>query len=108
MGGGEFLDVQTVGEDTVWLPLQQVLTLISCDVGDSGEDVGRVGCSALNAVSVVDTTLSSFGIHVKVLQVVVEIYGSSAKISAEESSVGGKYGGNINATLLAEGKRDTG
>lgn len=104
VSGRELLDVETVGQDTVWFPLQQVLTLVSCDVGDSGKDIGRVGCSSLNAVAVVDTTLSSFSIDIEVLQVVVKIDGSSAKISAEKGSVGGKYGGDINATLLAERK----
>jgi hypothetical protein len=76
-------------------------------MGNGSEDIRGVCRSSLNAVSVVDTTLSSFRIYVKELQVVVEIDGSGAKISSKECSVGGENGSNINAALLAERKSYT-
>lgn len=59
------------------------------------------------AVSVVDTTLSSFGIHIKVLQVVIEIDGTGAEVSAEQSRVGGENGGDIDLSLSAEWESNT-
>lgn len=84
-----------------------MLTLICGDVGDSCEDIGGVRSSALNAVSVVDTTLSGFSIHVEELQVVVEIDGAGTQIAAEEGSVRGEDGRHVDAPLLAQGEGDT-
>ena len=67
-----------------------------------------MGSTALYAVSVVDASLSSFGIAVEILQVVVEIHRASAEITAKKGSVGGEDGGDVDAALLAERKRDTG
>lgn len=49
--GGEFGDVETVGDDSVRLALEQVLSLVGRDVRDGGEDVGRVRGAPLDAVS---------------------------------------------------------
>lgn len=99
--GGELGHVETVGQDTVGFPLQQMLRLEGSDVRDSREDIARVGGSPFNAVSVIDASLASLCVYVKVLQVVVEINGASAEISSEESGVRGEDGGDIDATLLA-------
>lgn len=74
--GGELGDIQPIGQDTVRLPLQQVLTLVGRDVGNGCEDVTGVSCSTLYAVSVVDTALSCLSVNVEPLQIVVEIHGS--------------------------------
>ena len=100
--GGEFDDVETVGQDTIGFPLEQVFALVGGDVADGGEDVRGVGCGALDAVSVVDTTLSCFVIDVKVLEVVVEVHRASAEISSEQRRVGGEYGGDIYVPLATE------
>lgn len=70
-------------------------------MGHRGEHIAGMRCCTLNAVSVVDTTVSGLSIHIKVLQVVVEIHGSSTQISAEKSSVGGEDGRHINTTPFA-------
>lgn len=49
-------------------------------MGDSCEDVTRMSSGTFNAISMVDTTLSSLGIDIKELQVVVEINGASTEI----------------------------
>lgn len=102
VGGRELFDVETVGKDTVWLALEQMLTLVCSNVRDCCKDIGRVCRSTLDAVPVVDTTLAGLGITVKVLKVVVEINRSSAQISSEESSMGGEDGGDIYSSLLAK------
>lgn len=99
----EFLHVQTVGQNTIWLSLEKMLALVCGDVGDCCEDIGRVRRGSLNAVAVVNTTLSSLSVHIKVLEVVVEINRASAKIATKEGGVGGEDGGNVDAALLAEG-----
>jgi dihydroorotate dehydrogenase len=58
--------------------------------------------STLYAVSVVNTTLSSLRIHIKVLQVIVEVDGTSAEIASEQGGMSGKDGSHINFPLLAE------
>lgn len=73
VGSAELLDVQAVGKDTVRLALEQVLALVSSDMGYGGEDICCVCRTALYAVAVVDTSLASFCVAVEVLQVVVEI-----------------------------------
>lgn len=103
----ELLDIESIGQNTVWFPLEQMLALVRCDVRDGCEDVGGVGRSSLDAISVVYTTLSSFRIHIEELQVVVEVDRTCAKISSEKCGVGGKNGRDINATLLAQRKRNT-
>lgn len=56
----------------------------------------------------VDTPLSSLVIHVKVLQVVVEVYRSSTEISTQEGSMGGEDGSDVDMPLSAERDSQTG
>ncbi len=72
-----------------------------------GENIARMCSCTFNAVPVVDTTFSSFRIHIKVLEVVVEIDRTCAKISSKESGVGSKDCGNIDSAFLAKGKSNT-
>ena len=69
----ELLDVQAVGQDTVGLALEQMLTLVRSDMRYSCEDICGVGSTAFYAVTVVNASLSSLSVAVKVLQVVVEV-----------------------------------
>jgi len=105
--GREFGDVQTVWQDTIWLALEKMLRLVGSNVGNSCEDIAGVRGGTLDTVSVINTTLSSFGIDIKVLEVVVEIDRTSAQVSTKKCGVGGEDRGNVNATLLAERKSYT-
>lgn len=105
--GGEFLNIQTIGQDAVGLALQKMFALVRGDVRDGGEDIGGVCGCALYAVAVVDATLSSFRIHIEKLQVVVEIDRTCAEVAAKKRSVCGEDGGDIDAALLAQGQRNT-
>ena len=89
------LDIQTVGSDDVWLPLDEVLRLLGRDVTDGREDVSEVGGRPLQAVSVVDLPLARLYVHVEVLEVVIEVHGSSTQVSAQESGVSREYGGHL-------------
>jgi hypothetical protein len=100
---GELDDVQTVGKNTIWLSLEQVLTLVGGDVRNGGEDIGGVCCGAFDTVTVVDTSLSGFGIDIEKLEVVVKVDGSCAKVSSEQGSMGCEDRGDVNAALAAEG-----
>lgn len=103
----ELLHVQAVRQYAVRFPLQKMLALVCSDVGHSGKNIGRMRSGAFDTVSVVDAALSSLGIHIEVLQVIVEIDGPCAQVAAEERGVGGEYGGNINSSLLAERQANT-
>lgn len=85
-----------------------MLGLIGCDMADGGEDVGGMRGCPLDAVSVVDTSLSGFMINVEVLEVVVEVYGAGAEVSAEEGSVSGKDSGDVDVSLSAQRDGQTG
>jgi hypothetical protein len=104
----ELLDVQAVGQNTVRLALEQMLTLVSSDMRYGCEDIGGVGSTAFYAVTVVNASLSGLGIAVKVLQVVVEIDRAGAEITTEEGCVSGENGGDVNSALLAQRKSNTG
>ncbi len=51
---------------------------------DGCENIGGVSSSAFYAVAMIDASLSSFGVDVKVLQVVVEIDRAGAQVTTEE------------------------
>lgn len=105
--GGKLGDVQTVWQHAIWLALEQMLRFVGRDVGDSSENVAGMRSSPLNAVSVVNTTLSSLSVDIEVLEIVVEIDRSSTQVSSKKSGVGSKNGCDINASLLAEWKSYT-
>lgn len=102
MHGREFCDIKAVGQNSVWLALQEMFGFVGSDMGDSCEDIARVGSCSFNTVSVIDTTFSSFRIHIKVLQVVVEIDRAGAKISTKKSGVSCENSRNIDSSLFAQ------
>lgn len=106
--GRELGDIETVGQDTIGLSLEEMLGLEGSDVRNGGEDVASVCGSALYAVSVVDTSLSSLSIDIEVLEIVVEIDGTSTEITTQKSGVGGEDGGHINSALLGQRQSNTG
>lgn len=59
------------------------------------------------AVSVVNASLSSLGITIEPLQVVVKINGASTEVAAEKGSVGGEDGGDVDSSLLAKREGNT-
>ena len=80
-----------------------MLALVCGDVGDGSKDVTRMSSSTFDTIPVVDTTLTSFSVDVKVLQIVVEIHGTSTQIAAKESSMGRKNSRNVNVSLATKG-----
>jgi hypothetical protein len=62
----------------------------------------------LNAVTMVDSTLSSLGIHVEKLEVIVEINRACAKVTPKEGSVSCEDSGYVNPPLSAKRESDTG
>jgi hypothetical protein len=77
-------------------------------MGNGGKDVGRVGGGSLDAVSVVDATLSSLSVYIKPLEIIVKVNRSGTEISSEEGGVSGEYGGDIDSTFFAERQSYTG
>lgn len=65
--GGELLHVQSVGNDAIGLPLQEVLAFIGGDVGDGGEDVRGVRGGPFDAISMIDPSFAGLGVDIKVL-----------------------------------------
>lgn len=88
--GLEFHDIQTVREDSIGFPFQQMLALVCRDVTDSRENVRTMCCRSLYAVSMVDTAFSGLMVYVEILKIVVEIDRAGAKVATEKCRVGSK------------------
>jgi hypothetical protein len=80
-----------------------MFTLVCSDVGYGREYISTVGGRALDTISMVNATLSSFVIDIKVLEIVVEIDGAGAEVPAEEGCVCGENSGNIDMSLATKG-----
>lgn len=76
--GREFNDVETIGQDAIWLSLEEMLAFVGGNVRDCGEDVCAVSSASFDAVAMVDAPLSCFMVDVKVLQIVVKVDGAGA------------------------------
>ena len=63
----EFDDVETIGQNAVWLALEQVLRLVSGNMRDCGENIGAMRRRSLNTVAMVDPAFSGLVIDVEVL-----------------------------------------
>ncbi|KAI6772502.1 hypothetical protein HG530_003460 [Fusarium avenaceum] len=87
VNGRELGDIETIGKNTIRLSLQQMF--------------------GLERLSVVNTTLACLSINIEPLEVVVEVHGAGAEVSAEKSGVCGEDRRDIDAAPLAKGKSDT-
>ena len=95
----ELDDIETVGEDAIRFPLEQVLGFVGGDVGDRRENVGAMRRGSLDAVSVVDPALSCFMIDIEILQIVVEVDAARAEVAAEECCVSSEESRDVDVTL---------
>ena len=95
-------DIETIWQDAVRFPFQEMFALVGGDMRDSGEHVRAVRRRAFDAVSVVYPAFSCFVIDVKVLEVVVEIDGAGAEVPAEEGCMGGEDGGDVDVAFAAK------
>ena len=107
MNSGELLHVETVWQDAVGFSLEQVFAFECCYVGDGCENISRMGGGSFYAIAVIDASLASFRVHIKVLQVVVEVDGAGAEIPTKKGSMGGENGGDIDLSLLGERQSHT-
>lgn len=74
---------------------------------DCGEDIGTMGCTAFNAVSVVYAALSSLVVDVEILKIVVKVDRASAEVTAEKSSVCCEYGSDVDVSFSTKRDGDT-
>ena len=79
-----------------------MLRLVRRDVTDSRKNVRTMRCTPLDAVPMVDTTLSSFVVYVEVREVVVEVYGAGAKVTSEQRGVRSENGGDVDMSFAAQ------
>ena len=82
-----------------------MFALIRRDVGDGSKDIRTMSSGPLDTVSMVDPSLSSFMIHIKVLEIVVEIYRSRTEVASEKSCVRSEYRRDVNVSLSAAARR---
>lgn len=98
----ELLDVQTIGENTIRLSLEKMFRFVGGDMRDGGEDVGTMGSGTFDAVSVIYTTFSGLVIDVKILEIIIKVDRSGAKVTTEKGGVCGEDSGDINMALATE------
>jgi len=113
LGGGvhilEFMhslkldDIQAIWQYTIRFAFQQMLTLVCRNMGDGRKNISTVSSRTFNTVSVIDTTFPGFVIDIKVLKIIVEIYGTGTEVSAKKSGVGSEDGSDVDMTFTTEG-----
>ena len=62
----------------------------------------RVGRRPLNTVAVINSSLACFGVHVKVLQIIVKVSRSRTQVPPKQCCVGGEDGCDINSPFSAK------
>lgn len=85
-----------------------MLALVCRYVGNRGEDVACVGSGTLDAVPVINAALACLGVHVEMLQVVVEIDRTGTEVTAQQCRVRSEYGRDIDLSLFGKRQRDAG
>ena len=103
----EFHNIEAVWEDAVRFTFEEVFCFVGGNVADGGKDIGGMGAGTFDAITMVDPSFAGLVIDVKVLKIVVKVDGAGAEVSPEESGVGGKDGGDVDATFSAEGQGNT-
>ena len=71
------------------------------------EHISAMCCRTFYAVSVIDSSLSSFMVDIKILQIVIEINGTGTEIAAEKGCMCREYSGDVDMSLTAKGYGDT-
>ena len=79
-----------------------MFALVCGDVRDSSKNIRGVRCCPFNAVPMVDTAISCFRIDIKELQIIVEINGAGAEVTAEEGGMRSENRRDVYSTLLAQ------
>ncbi len=98
----ELDDIQPVWQDTIRFTLQQMLAFICCDMRHGCEHIGTMCSGAFDAIAMVDTAFAGLVVDIEILEIVVEVDGTCAEVSAEKSGVGREYGGDVDVSLPAE------
>lgn len=72
-------------------------------MGHGCEHIGTMGRGPFDTVSVVNAAFARLVIDVKVLEVVVEVDTACAEVTAQQRSMRGENGGDIDVAFPAEG-----
>lgn len=97
----ELDNIKTVRYDTVGFALEKVLGFVRGDVRDGCENIRTMSRGPLDTVPMVDAALASFMINVEILQIVVEVDASRAKVTSEERCVRREDCGHVDMSLTA-------
>ena len=85
-----------------------MLAFIGCNMAHSSKDVSAMGGSTLNAIAVIDATLASLSIAIKVLEIVVKVGIARTQIASQQCRVCRKDGGDGQFAFLDQRDRNTG
>jgi hypothetical protein len=76
-------------------------------MADGRKDVCTMGCSPLDTVTMIDTSLSSLCIHIKEFQVVVKVNITSTEVTTKKGCVGCEDGSDVHVPFADEDESDT-
>lgn len=79
-----------------------MLALVRRYVRNGRKYVSAMGSRTLDAVSVIDPSFSCFMVDIEVLEVVIEVDGTSAEVSAEQGGMRCKYCRYVDMALTTE------
>jgi len=99
----ELYNVETIREYAIWLSLEQVFALIGRNVGYGGENIRAVSSGSFDAISMVDSPLSSFVVDVEILKIVVEVDGAGTQVTTKKGCMCSKDSGNVDMTFTTKG-----
>jgi len=71
-------------ESGTWFSLQKMFRFKSSNMGNCCKNMSKMGRGSFNAVSMVDLSFSGFLVRVEMMDIVVEINVTRAKISIEK------------------------
>lgn len=84
-----------------------MLAFVRGDVTDGGEYVSAVCGGTLDAIPVIDATLASFMVDIKVAEVIVKIDATGTEVTTEEGGMGGEDGCDVNVAFATKGDTHT-
>ena len=84
-----------------------MLRFVRRDMRNRRENIRAVGRGPFDAIPVVDPAFTRFMVHIKVLEIVIEVDTASAEVSAQKCRMSRENGRDVDVSLAAERDRKT-
>lgn len=77
-----------------------MFTFIGSNMTNSRKDIRAMCSTSLNAITMIDSSLTSFVVNVKITKLVIEVNWTGTQITTQQCCVSGKYRSDIDFTLF--------